>query len=281
MRPPRLSWAAKYTGRKPEDRLYPSHRWDPRLTPFHLLGCVVVDSKNTLASEKGGVAICFSFSMWTMYNSLISPKSKGNLTRNYQAECQGSYSFKTSPCPTGSSLSRRQRGVPSHPPAHLPLLWPPWHKGRTKNSLKGKFCFPPKSSPCFPPHTRLHWCSVMVSRRTVFAHPTTTFVLSFPPGCLALTCKGCPHFHQRRRHARHSYRAAHYERIASPARWAGKGRPSWPARPHASSTIGGAKYLIHSPQIEEKIYSQSLWPYPWCRRQSHPAELGFTKHKEV
>jgi hypothetical protein len=69
--------------------------------------------------------------------------------------------------------------------------------------------------------------------------------------------------------------------IATSTQWAGR----W-LFPYSTITMPFPVLKVenassNSPQIEEKIYSQSLWPCPWCRNQSHPVELGFVKHKEV
>lgn len=177
----------------------------------------------------------------------------------------------------------RRQGAPVQFIHHPHLLWPKWHERHSKNSLKEKLLWLSILS-LLPPHFPSPGFQCYHEKRLLLPclfTPVPTSILSFPsfvppkhwptkgwhPSLWTSTLDNPEPSDHSALYESHSALPSE-QRID-----AGTSLPV-PMPPE------GRKYFIYSPQTEEKIYSQSLWPCPWCRHQSHPVEPGFVKHKE-
>lgn len=177
----------------------------------------------------------------------------------------------------------RRQGAPVQFIHHPHLPWPKWHEKHSKNSLKEKLLWLSILS-LLPPHFPSPGFQCYHGKHLLLPclfTPVPTSILSFPsfvppkywptkgwhPSLWTSTLDNPEPSDHSALYESHSALPSE-QRID-----AGTSLPV-PMPPE------GRKYFIYSPQTEEKIYSQSLWPCPWCRHQNHPVEPGFVKHKE-
>lgn len=147
-----------------------------------------------------------------------------------------------------------------------------WNCSRSQSPA----CFPSSfHSPGFQWGLLLLTCLFILVLAPVLSFPSFVSPQSWPTkvDILALS--------QQTRHPEPNYHPACYEPHHKPCPESRENDTSTnlPIPPSPTPTEA-RKYFIHSPQIEEKIYSQNLWPYPWYRHRSHLVEPGLVKHKE-